>query len=62
MDFQNWSSAKKATTFMIVCFIAFAGLLQALANASGFFYQATEYGKTPIEISYSVSQMQELAG
>ncbi|EXJ57722.1 uncharacterized protein A1O5_12512 [Cladophialophora psammophila CBS 110553] len=54
-DPLNWSSAKKATTFTIVCFIAFAGLLQALANASGFFYQAAAYGKTPIEISYSLS-------
>ena len=52
---KNWSTAKKSTTFCIVCLASFAGIIQALANTSGFFAQAELYHKTPVDISYSVS-------
>jgi len=54
-DPLNWSAFKKGVTLAVVCLAAWSVLLQALANASGFFFQAELYNTTPTEITYAVS-------
>jgi hypothetical protein len=38
----------------MVSFAGFAGMLQAVGNVSSVFQQGALYGKTPVEITYSV--------
>lgn len=45
---------KKTTTISIVTLTAFAGVLQSLANASGYAPQTALYHKTSVQQSYSV--------
>ncbi|KAG7427763.1 Efflux pump rdc3 [Fusarium oxysporum f. sp. raphani] len=54
-DPLNWSTWKKTVTLAIVTLAAFAGVLQSLANASGFAQQAALYHKTSVQQSYSLS-------
>lgn len=56
-DPLNWSLWKKVATLFIVSLASFIGIAQALANQSGFISQAKLYGKTPVELSYSVSTL-----
>ncbi|KAK5268368.1 hypothetical protein LTR96_006075 [Exophiala xenobiotica] len=54
-DPLNWSKGRKLFTLFMVSFAGFAGMLQAVGNVSSIFQQGALYGKTPVEITYSVS-------
>ncbi|KAF9890432.1 hypothetical protein FE257_005837 [Aspergillus nanangensis] len=54
-DPLNWPTSKKLRVLMIVNLAAFSGTAQALINAAGFHPQAELYGKTLVEMSYSLS-------
>lgn len=43
----------------MVSFAGFAGMLQAVGNVSSVFQQGALYGKTPVEITYSVRRPQQ---
>jgi hypothetical protein len=43
----------------VVCLAAWSALLQGLANASGFFFQAELYNTTPTEITYAVGSLSD---
>ena len=49
------ASTRKGIVLALVCLAAFSALLQALANSSGFLFQALLYHKTAVEVSYCVS-------
>ncbi|KAL9111907.1 MAG: hypothetical protein Q9227_003757 [Pyrenula ochraceoflavens] len=54
-DPLNWPMWKKILTISIVSLAAFIGLGQSIGGQSGFVVQGEVYGKTPIEMSYSIS-------
>lgn len=57
-DPLNWAVRKKIGTLALISLCTLIGIAQTLANQSGFFAQADTYHKTPNELSYSVSHMQ----
>lgn len=58
-DPLNWPISRKLITLFIISLASFIGVEQALANQAGFPLQAELYRKTPLEISYSVSSINE---
>lgn len=58
-DPLNWPMSKKLMTLFIISLASFIGIGQALANQAGFPIQAKLYGKTPLQVSYSVSRNHE---
>lgn len=60
-DPLNWPISKKLMTLFIISLASFIGIEHALANQAGFPLQAELYKKTPLEISYSVSSINELS-
>ena len=55
-DPLNWSQRKKYTILVIYCLAGFAGTASSLANQLGFEAQAKLYGKTLVQMSYTVSK------
>jgi hypothetical protein len=53
-DPLNWPQRKKYLTLVILSLSAFVGTASSLANQLGFAAQADLYGKTLVEMSYSV--------
>ena len=58
---QNWSQRRKYTVLAILCLSAFSGLASSLANQLGFVAQAKLYQKELVEVSYSVSMIDDRA-
>ena len=54
-DPLNWPLRKKALTLGIVSFASFVSIVQAICHQSDFSVQGKTYGKTPTEMSYTVS-------
>lgn len=54
-DPLNWSLAKKIFTLVIVSYSSFVAVAQAICQQSDFVVQGKYYGKTPTEMSYTVS-------
>lgn len=52
---QNWPQRRKFIVLAIVCMASFSGLASATAHLSSLVVQAEVYGKTPVQLSYSVS-------
>jgi hypothetical protein len=56
---QNWPQRKKYTILAILCLSAFSGMASPLANQLGLVAQSKLYGRPIVEISYSVSSVQQ---
>ncbi|KAI9691707.1 MAG: hypothetical protein M1822_007779 [Bathelium mastoideum] len=54
-DPLSWSQSKKYTILVIYCLAGFAGTASSLANQLGFEAQGKVYGKTLVQMSYTVS-------
>ncbi|PNY27015.1 Polyamine transporter [Tolypocladium capitatum] len=54
-DPLNWPATKKYATLAIWSLASFSSQASAMANLQGYVLQAPLYGKTPVQVSYSIS-------